>query len=190
MAVKRSSSRFTTCLWERHLTDGVNTFTASSGNQTVDVTSWTLSSLTVTPPADSDQDFTLTVIATATETANADQQLEDRHDQRRGYGRGRPADVDRTGHDHGRRRHATALPFTISSALTDTDGSETLQLEISDVPVGATLTDGTQTFVASTGNTTVDVTSWSLAEPDRYSSAAQRSRLYVVGHRDGDGSGQ
>ncbi len=46
--------------------------------------------------------------------------------------------------------------------LTDTDGSETLSLSISDVPVGATLTDGTNTFTATGSNTTVDVTNWIL----------------------------
>ena len=55
------------------LTDGSHTFIATSGQTTVDVTEWTLSNLSVTPPADSDADFTLTVTATATETENNDQ---------------------------------------------------------------------------------------------------------------------
>ena len=48
-------------------------FTATTGNTTVDITTWTLTNLTVTPPADSDVDFALTVTATATEIANGDQ---------------------------------------------------------------------------------------------------------------------
>ncbi len=55
------------------LTDGINTFIATSGNTTSDVTSWMLTNLSVTPPADSDVDFALTVTATATEAANSDQ---------------------------------------------------------------------------------------------------------------------
>ena len=52
------------------ITDGVNTFTATAGNQAANVTGWNLAALTVTPPANADTDFTLTVTATATEGAN------------------------------------------------------------------------------------------------------------------------
>jgi hypothetical protein len=45
-------------------------------------------------------------------------------------------------------------------ALTDTDGSETLSLTIGAVPVGAILTDGTRSFTAISGNTTVAITGW------------------------------
>ena len=55
------------------LTDGGNTFTATSGNTAVDVTNWTLTNLTLTPPADSHQDFVLTVTATATEGENGEE---------------------------------------------------------------------------------------------------------------------
>ncbi|WP_353325968.1 VCBS domain-containing protein, partial [Chitiniphilus shinanonensis] len=50
----------------------------------------------------------------------------------------------------------------ISAQLTDTDGSETLAVSIKDIPVGAQLTDGTHTFTATAGATSVDVTNWSL----------------------------
>ena len=52
--------------------------------------------------------------------------------------------------------------FGISSQLTDTDGSETLTLTISDIPIGAVIGDGVNTFTASTGSTSVDVTAWDL----------------------------
>jgi hypothetical protein len=54
------------------LSDGIHNFTATLGNTSVDITSWTWASLTVTPPADSHADFALTVTATATELANSD----------------------------------------------------------------------------------------------------------------------
>ena len=47
---------------------------------------------------------------------------------------------------------------TIAGALTDTDGSETLALTISSIPVGAVLSDGTNTFTAVSGSTTATVT--------------------------------
>ncbi len=55
------------------LSDGTNSFTATSGKTSVDVTLWTLSALTVTPPADSGADFTLAVTAISTETSNGDE---------------------------------------------------------------------------------------------------------------------
>ena len=51
----------------------------------------------------------------------------------------------------------------IDAALVDTDGSEVLSsIVISSIPDGSTLTDGTNTFTATAGNTTVDVTGWNL----------------------------
>ncbi|WP_428035516.1 VWA domain-containing protein [Amphritea sp.] len=51
----------------------------------------------------------------------------------------------------------------IDSALVDTDGSEVLSsIVISSIPDGSVLTDGTNSFTATAGNTSVDVTSWNL----------------------------
>jgi hypothetical protein len=57
----------------------------------------------------------------------------------------------------------TDIPLTISASLADTDGSETLRLTISEIPVGARLTDGTRSFVATAQNDTADITGWTLA---------------------------
>ena len=54
------------------LSDGTHSFTATAGSGTVNVSAWSLSGLTVTPPANSDAGFTLTVTATSTEAANGD----------------------------------------------------------------------------------------------------------------------
>ena len=48
----------------------------------------------------------------------------------------------------------------IAAGLQDTDGSETLSLNISGLPIGATLTDGANTFVGDGSD--VDVTGWDL----------------------------
>jgi VCBS repeat-containing protein len=50
----------------------------------------------------------------------------------------------------------------IAASLTDADGSETLAVRISAIPVGATLTDGANSFTATAGSTSVAVTGWNL----------------------------
>ena len=114
-----------------------------------------MTNLTVTPASDSDVDFTLTVTATASDGVDS-AVTSDTIDVEINAVADVPTltvpstiTVD---------EDTQTAAFTISSTLTDTDGSETLQLTISDVPVGATLTDGGNTFTASSGNTTVDVT--------------------------------
>jgi Domain of unknown function (DUF4347)/Cadherin-like/Bacterial Ig domain len=57
----------------------------------------------------------------------------------------------------------TAIALSGATALVDTDGSETLSIAVSAIPVGATLTDGANTFTASAGNQAANVTGWNLA---------------------------
>ncbi|WP_428482512.1 cadherin domain-containing protein [Pyruvatibacter mobilis] len=52
--------------------------------------------------------------------------------------------------------------LSIDAALSDTDGSESLALAVSGVPVGVTITDGTNSFTATAGNTEADVTGWDV----------------------------
>ncbi|MBT9595805.1 MAG: tandem-95 repeat protein, partial [Vitreoscilla sp.] len=49
---------------------------------------------------------------------------------------------------------------SIGATLGDGDGSENLTITISGIPVGATVSDGTNTFTATAGVTSVDVTAW------------------------------
>ncbi len=63
----------------------------------------------------------------------------------------------------GKAAENTAVKLGLSANLTDTDGSETLAVTVSSIPVGATLTDGTHSFTSSAGNTTVDISTWSFA---------------------------
>jgi len=58
----------------------------------------------------------------------------------------------------------TAVSLDINPALTDTDGSEEIDSVVLDaVMIGATITDGTNEFVASEGNDSVDVKDWDLS---------------------------
>ena len=55
------------------LSDGNgHSFTATPARTGVDITGWTLSGLTVTPPRDSESDFTLRIRATSTDSATGD----------------------------------------------------------------------------------------------------------------------
>ncbi|MDZ7920881.1 type I secretion C-terminal target domain-containing protein, partial [Rhodoferax sp.] len=49
---------------------------------------------------------------------------------------------------------------TITAALTDLDGSESLAITVGAIPVGTILTDGNNFFSSSVGSTSVNVTSW------------------------------
>jgi hypothetical protein len=59
---------------------------------------------------------------------------------------------------------AISLP-PVGVALTDTDGSEAVSVvTIGQIPVGATLSDGTHSFTATAGSTGTTVTDWSLGQ--------------------------
>ncbi|MBE8592635.1 hypothetical protein IQK56_17825, partial [Pseudomonas sp. MAFF 301449] len=60
--------------------------------------------------------------------------------------------------------HAIKLS-AIDAYATDTDGSETLKLEISGIPEGATISDGTpgHSFTATAGVQSIDISSWNKA---------------------------
>ncbi|MBK7003103.1 MAG: tandem-95 repeat protein [Rhodoferax sp.] len=58
----------------------------------------------------------------------------------------------------------TAISLSrITAALSDPDGSQTLTLTLQALPAGATLSDGTHHFTASTTQTIADITDWNLA---------------------------
>ena len=69
-----------------------------------------LTGLTLTPPSDSDADFTLTVTSTATDGSDTAQTVD-----------------------------TFDVTVKMPSALTDTDGSESLSVVVSGVPTGASL---------------------------------------------------
>ena len=58
----------------------------------------------------------------------------------------------------------TAIPLSrLNAALVDGDGSETLAVEIAQIPSGAKLSDGKHEFTATDALTSVDVSGWNLS---------------------------
>ncbi|MGE8501468.1 MAG: retention module-containing protein [Pseudomonas sp.] len=57
----------------------------------------------------------------------------------------------------------SSIPLShLTASLNDTDGSESLAISISQIPQGATLSDGVHSFTATTGATSTDISSWNL----------------------------
>jgi len=56
-----------------------------------------------------------------------------------------------------------SVELNVSSALSDTDGSETLATKISGLPTGFFLTDGTHTAVSTSATALIDISTWNLA---------------------------
>ena len=140
------------------LTDGTHSFTASSGSTSVDVTHWSLATLKITPP--NDANFTLGVAATevsaagvlgATTTAVEAITVSPLAPTL--------APVKETGVE------GVAIPLSLGLAVNSLSGdSNSLStLLVSAIPVGAKLTDGTHTFIATSTTTSVNIAAWSLS---------------------------
>jgi hypothetical protein len=137
------------------LTDGTHSFTATSGNTSADVTNWNLSSLSITPAGDTNFSLAVTatdragnISSTATESLSINPLA--------------PTvtwgPVARVGH------HRIALGTLAATENSLPGDSNTLQsLVVSAIPVGETLTDGTHSFTATSGNTSANVTNWNLS---------------------------
>jgi hypothetical protein len=102
-----------------------------------------LAGLTITPPANSDADFTLTVTATSTDPGSGDFATTQGAIAVSVAAVADTPSLSVTGTASGNEDGAIAL--TISGALADTDGSETLSFRVSGMPAGATLSAGTDT---------------------------------------------
>jgi VCBS repeat-containing protein len=72
------------------------------------------------------------------------------------------------------------VSFTINAASTDQDGSESLTVEVQDIPVGFTLTDGVNTFTSSEGSTVADVTSWNLDSLTLSTTDIEATTTYIL----------
>ncbi len=150
------------------LKDGAgNEITISEGSATL--TPDQLTGLTITPPENSDTDFTLQVDVTTTDgddTTTVSGML----DVNVAADADAPT-LDLTGTATG--DEDTAISLDISSALTDTDGSESLSITISDIPDGAILTDGSGNVISITdGSATLSpdqLTGLTITPPDDYS---------------------
>lgn len=62
---------------------------------------------------------------------------------------------------YGLANQFVALP-KVSASLTDTDGSETLKLQLQAIPCGSIVTDGARTFTATVANAVLDLSGWNL----------------------------
>ncbi|WJR76000.1 VCBS domain-containing protein [Bradyrhizobium sp. NP1] len=144
------------------LTDCANSFLATSGNTSIDVKSWNLSNLKIIPP--NDTNFILTVTATDQDanTASASELVTVTP---------LPPDVDPVA-AHGNEDTAIALNLgvtarSLSGANGDTSPNSLDTLVVSDIPLGATLSDGTglpsHSFTATADNSSHDVASWNLS---------------------------
>ncbi|MBR0938283.1 Ig-like domain-containing protein [Bradyrhizobium jicamae] len=138
------------------LTDGTNSFVATSDDTSVDVRGWTLSNLKITPP--NDTNFTLTVTATDQDanTSSASELVTVTP----------LAPTLNPVAAQGNENTAIALDLgaTAQSLLGDASPNHLAALLVSDIPVGATLTDGSgHSFTATAGNTAEDVAGWNLS---------------------------
>jgi len=67
------------------------------------------------------------------------------------------------GHNEGPQ--GSTIPLSqLNAELVDRDGSETLSLEVSNIPAGARLSDGTHTFTATREVSKVDISQWDLGK--------------------------
>src|SRR3979490_1894939 len=140
------------------LSDGTHTFTASAGNTSVDVHSWNLASLAVTPA--NDANFTLSAAVT---TRDAEGNLSTTTSATEAVTVNPLAPTVAPVAASGLEGSAIALNLgtTVNGLAGDANALATVV--VSAIPVGAVLSDGTHTFTASAGNTSVDVHSWNLA---------------------------
>ncbi len=141
------------------LSDGMNCFIATSGNTSVDVKSWNLSNLKITPP--NDTNFILTVTATD-QDANAASANE--------LVTVAPlAPYLNPVAAHGNEGTAIALDLgAMAKSLSGANGDATPNsldtLVVSCIPVGATLSDGAgHSFTATADDTSQEVASWNLS---------------------------
>jgi len=108
-------------------------------NQTWTLSQSDLNSLKLTPPENSSEDFTLSIKVTATEESNQDSESV--------FGTievslAPDADAPTLILSNASGVEDSAIPLNITADLTDLDGSESLSIEISGVPVGASLNKG------------------------------------------------
>ena len=117
--------------------------TLSAGTDNGDGT-WTLtpaqlSGLTITPPADSDADFALNVTATSTESTGGDTAIAN---GTLNVTVAADADAPSLTVSDATGNADTAIAVNVTTALADTDGSESLSITVSGVPTGASLSAG------------------------------------------------
>lgn len=149
---------------------------------------WTLTAedlagLTITPPADSNDKIKLKVTATSTEMSSGDtaSKTKDLTVEVTGV-----ADAATLEISDGDGRAGTPVPLNISAALTDTDGSETLTVTISDLPDGAVLNNGKQNGDGSWTLKADDLEGLTITVPAAYEGLASLQVSASTTENDGD----
>ena len=140
------------------LSDGVHTFTATTGQTSVSVLGWSLSSLAITPV--NDTDFSLSISATQ---KDAQGQLSTATTATEAITVNPVAPTLAPVAAAGVEGSPIALNLGASAKNLAGDSNSLATLTISAIPVGATLSDGVHTFTATTGQTSVSVLGWSLS---------------------------
>jgi hypothetical protein len=155
------------------ITDGSATLTADQ-----------LENLTITPPEDSDGDFTLNVSATTTDGTDTETVTGSIDVDVTGVADAPTLDLSAAAGDED-----TSIALDISSGLTDTDGSETLSVTISDIPDGAVLMSGGQEITVTDGVAEIDpaqLADLSITPPADYSGSFDLTVTSTATEADGD----
>src|SRR5208337_5408784 len=141
------------------LSDGAgHSFTASAGSTSVDVHSWTLSGLKITPA--NDTSFTVGVAATSVDAGGT---LSSTTSSTEAVTVIPLAPSVTPVAESGVEGSAIALNLGVTVNGLSGDSNSLASLLVSAIPLGATLSDGTNSFTASAGSTSVDVHNWDLA---------------------------
>jgi hypothetical protein len=148
------------------LTDLTNTFLAMTSDSSVNVANWNLSSLFVTAP--NDTDFTLSVTATDQSVtglsagATGTEMVTVNPQAPTVLGATAPAPPPSppvvTGVENS--KIALNLGVQVNSLPGDHPANTLASLVVSAIPPGAILTDGTKSFIATTNDTSIDVSQW------------------------------
>lgn len=113
-----------------------------AGGGVWNLTAADLTGLTITPPSNDNSNFNLSVSAIATETNGGDTASSTPASLAVSVtGVADTPNMDTVNPASG--NEDTAISLSFAGSLTDTDGSETLSYQVSDVPTGATLNNGT-----------------------------------------------
>ncbi|WP_039014987.1 hypothetical protein, partial [Cupriavidus sp. IDO] len=140
------------------LSDGSHSFTADASHSSVDVSGWTLSSLTITPP--NDTNFTLSVAATATDSEGNLSAITTATEAVTVHPLAPTlAPVAESGVE------GAAIALNLGATVNGPagDGNSLASLVVSAIPVGATLSDGSHSFTADASHSSVDIHGWSLS---------------------------
>ncbi|MDH5581468.1 MAG: hypothetical protein OEY33_06150, partial [Bdellovibrionales bacterium] len=142
------------------ITDGLNVFEASAGDNSVEVTNWDMASLKIIPPENESGEFTLSFTSTTTENEAVD-----------------PSSASVTkcflvtvspvadepilNIQNVRGDEDSAIALNIGVDVSDS-GEDISSLMIQGIPEGAVLTDGINVFAATELINNLDVTDWNL----------------------------